>query len=62
MDAEKTDKYKAQRKYDAKNVEHVWIKLYKSRRDPSLDRIKAAAAREGVSLNTFVVEAIKDKL
>ena len=50
-------------KWDAANCDKITIKLNKgSGGDPSKDTIKAAAARDGLSVNAWIIEAIKDKL
>lgn len=38
------------------------IFLYESRGDPTREQIKAAAERDGLSVNAWIIEAIKDKL
>ena len=53
---------RANAKWNSQNVEQVSIKLYVSRNDPKLEQIKAAADRDGMSVNVWIVEAIKDKL
>ena len=52
----------ANRKYKAENTERRTVLLFKSRGDPSLEQIKAAAERDGLSVNAWIIEAIKDKL
>lgn len=51
----------AAKKWAKGNTENLTVKLMVGK-DPAKDRIKAAAEREGLSLNRFVVECIKDKL
>ena len=44
------------------NVQRVAFNLYPSRGDPTVEQLKAAAARDGMSLNSWLIEAAKDKL
>lgn len=54
---------RANAKWDAANCDKITIKLNKgSGGDPSKDTIKVAAARDGMSVNAWIIEAIKDKL
>lgn len=52
---------RAVKKWQTANNESFSVKL-RIGKDPSREQIKAAAAREGLSLNAFVIAAIKDKL
>lgn len=52
---------RAVKKWQTENNESFSVKL-RIGKDPSREQIKAAAAREGLSLNAFVIAAIKDKL
>lgn len=50
-------------KWDAANCDKITIKLNKgSGKDPSKDAIRAAAQRDGLSVNAWIIEAIRDKL
>lgn len=54
---------KAAAKWDAANCDKITIKLNRgSGKDPSKEAIKAAAARDGMSVNAWIIEAIRDKL
>ena len=58
-----TEKKKASNaKWDKANSEQIILYLWKSRSDPTKEEIKAAAERDGLSVNAWIVEAIKDKL
>lgn len=52
---------RASLKWDRENTEKITIKLNKSK-DPGKEQIRAAAARDGMSTNAWIIEAIKDKL
>lgn len=52
---------RAAAKWAATNNESFSVKLRKGK-DPSREDIKAAAKRDGMSVNAWVIEAIKDKL
>lgn len=50
-------------KWDAANCDKITIKLnHGTGGAPSKDQIRAAAARDGVSVNAWIIAAIKDKL
>lgn len=49
-------------KWDKANSEQVLVRLWFPRGDPTKAEIAAAAARDGLSVNAWIVEAIKDKL
>lgn len=54
---------RANAKWDAANCDKITIKLNRgSGKDPSKEAIKAAAARDGLSVNAWIIEAIRDKL
>ena len=48
-------------KWDAENAEKITIKLHKGV-DPSKEQIQTAAARDGVSVNRWIIDCIRDKL
>ncbi len=52
---------KASAKWQSNNNEFATVKLRKGI-DPSKEEIKAAAAREGLSVNAWLIEAIREKL
>lgn len=52
---------KASKKWAAENVEAMSVKLIKGK-DPSKAQIKHAAEVAGLSVNAWIIEAIKDKL
>lgn len=52
---------RASLKWERENTEKITIKLRRGQ-DPSKEDIRAAAAREGVSVNQWIIEAIKGKL
>ena len=50
-------------KYEAKAYEKLYIRIRASGEDGfSLDQIRAAAKRDGVSVNAWIIEAIRDKV
>lgn len=49
-------------KWDSGNRTTIAVHLYKGKNDPTKAEIAAAAARDGLSVNAWIVEAIKDKL
>ena len=54
---------KANAKWDAENCDKITIKLNHGKgKDPSKADIKAAAERDGMTLNAWIIAAIKDKL
>lgn len=54
---------RASEKWEAANCDRITIKLNKgSGKDPSKEQIRVAAARDGMSVNAWIIEAIKDKL
>lgn len=52
---------RASLKWERENNEKITIKLRRGQ-DPSKEDIRAAAAREGVSVNQWIIDAIRDKL
>ena len=52
---------RASLKWEQANNEKVTIKLRKGA-DPGKDQIRAAAERDGMSVNAWIIEAIRDKL
>lgn len=52
---------RANTKYIAKTYDRIMVKLRKDG-DLRSDDIKAAAAAEGLSLNAYVVQAIREKM
>lgn len=52
---------RAAAKWAAANNEMLSVKLRKDK-DPSREQIRAAAARDGMSVNAWIIEAIRDKL
>lgn len=52
---------RASLKWEQANNEKITIKLRKGT-DPSKDQIRAAAERDGMSVNAWIIEAIRDKL
>ena len=54
-------KYKANKKYDAKAYSQILLRV---RKDSAYnrERIQAAAEKAGASLNTFILDAIKEKI
>ena len=52
---------KAAAKWAAANNEMLTIKL-RLGKDPSKDQIRAAAERDGLSVNAWIIEAIRAKL
>lgn len=52
---------RASEKWEAANCTRVSIKL-NIHKDPTREQMKAAAKRDGLSLNAWIIEAIKDKL
>lgn len=52
---------RASLKWEQENNEKITIKLRRGK-DPSKAQIQAAAQRDGLSVNAWVLEAIKDKL
>jgi hypothetical protein len=54
---------KAAAKWDAANCDRLTIKLNHGKgKDPSKAEIKAAAERDGLSVNAWIIEAIKERL
>lgn len=54
---------KAAAKWDAANCDKITIKLNRgSGGAPTKEQIRAAAERDGVSVNAWIIAAIKDKL
>ena len=54
---------RANAKWDAANCDKITIKLNKGGgKDPSKDQIRAAAERDGLSVNAWIIEAIRAKL
>lgn len=53
---------RANKNYKAAHVRLMQIKLYDSKGDPTREQIRAAAERDGLSVNAWIVECIKDKL
>ena len=49
-------------KWNKTNRTQIIVYFYTSKDDPTKAEIAAAAAREGMSVNAWIVEAIKDKL
>lgn len=49
-------------KWDKGNRATIAVHLYPGKNDPTKADIAAAAARDGMSVNAWIVEAIKDKL
>jgi hypothetical protein len=50
-------------KWEAANCDRIAIKLNHAKgKDPSKADIRAAAERDGMSVNAWIIEAIKDKL
>ena len=49
-------------KWDTAHVEKITVNLFDSRGDPTKEQIKAAAERDGMTVNAWIVETIKDKL
>lgn len=54
-------KYKANKKYNQKAYDVTAVRFRKNR-EPTLATVKAAAAAAGLSLNSYILEAIKEKL
>ena len=52
---------RASLKWEQENNEKITVKLRKGI-DPSKEQIRAAAARAGMSVNAWIIEAITDKL
>ena len=54
-------KYKANKKYDAKAYSQILLRV---RKDSAYnrERIQAEAKKAGASLNTFILDAIKEKI
>lgn len=52
---------RATAKWAAQNNEMLSVKLRRGK-DPSRAEIKAAADRDGLSVNAWIIEAIRDKL
>lgn len=52
---------RANRKWDAEHTERITVKINKDT-GPTKEQIKAAAAAAGMSLNAFIIEAIREKL
>ncbi len=58
-----TEKKKASNlKWNKANRDTITINLYPGKNDPTKADIAAAAERDGLSVNAWIVEAIKDKL
>lgn len=54
---------RANAKWDAQNTDKITIKLNHGKgKDPSKADIRAAAEREGLSMNAWIIEAIRAKL
>jgi predicted HicB family RNase H-like nuclease len=53
---------KANAKWNKGNRETFTVNLYPGKNDPTKADIAAAAARDGMSVNAWIVEAIKEKL
>lgn len=53
---------RANKAYKAAHVRLLQVKLYDSKNDPTKEQIAAAAARDGLSVNAWIVECIRDKL
>lgn len=53
---------RANAKWDAANCDKITIKLNRNGGDPSKEQIRAAAARDGMSVNAWIIDAIRDKL
>ena len=52
---------RATAKWEKENNEKITIKLNKAK-DPTKEQIKAAATACGLSVNAWIIEAIRDKL
>lgn len=52
---------RASLKWERENNEKITVKL-RVGQDPSKEDIRRAAQREGVSVNQWIIEAIRDKL
>lgn len=52
---------RASLKWEQANSEKITVKLNRNK-DPGKEQIRAAAARDGLSVNAWIIEAIKDKL
>lgn len=52
---------KAAKKWAKENNYTISVK-FNRKTDPSKDQIRQAAEREGLSVNAFIIEAIRDKL
>jgi len=55
-------KKKAHAKWNSANRAAITVNLYPGRGDPTKEQIAAAAARDGLSVNAWIVECIRDKL
>ena len=54
---------RATAKWDAQNTDKITIKLNHAKgKDPGKADIQAAAARDGLSMNAWIIEAIRAKL
>lgn len=49
-------------KWDKENRRTQTVFFYPGKNDPTKEQIAAAAKRDGMSVNAWIVEAIKDKL
>lgn len=49
-------------KWNKANRTQIIVYFYPGKNDPTKAEIAAAAARDGLSVNAWIVEAIKDKL
>lgn len=50
------------KRWDDANRLNYTLHLYPGKGDPTREQIKTAAERDGLSVNTWIVECIKDKL
>ena len=50
------------KRWDDANRINLALHLYPGRGDPTREQIRAAAERDGLSVNAWIVECIKDKL